>query len=215
MNEPSWFDTSNRIWEISAQHEREWVQRNVHKIRCLWLLSFVQDIRNFASVHLGGESSRGMARYTTTMDALGVLQQQPSGGSAGVFDEHEFQRLACLLMICVLIYRAFLGSDDAGADSLRSLESLLARSRGSWEGSVEGLYDTIFRVYLRADEGKSHYVVNMARTLGSLSLEARRGVENCLLYVVRRAGGGAMPDVDVFDDSRPTPDSLLASIHGD
>lgn len=106
-------------------------------------------------------------------------------------------------------------STQPNAHTLLSFDTLLDHSRPSWQGSVDGLYDTLFHGSLNSGNGesKTHYVLNMARVLGSLSLEARRGVESCLLYIMRRVRG--VNGDDFFDDSQPTPDYLLASIHGD
>lgn len=103
MGGPSWFDTSNQIWEISSQHDHEWAMNNVHKIRCLWLLSFVQDIGTFVCNNPDVYAD-GLVRYPAAMDALGVLhagsrQSRPPStpDDQTPCRENEFKRLACLL----------------------------------------------------------------------------------------------------------------------
>lgn len=222
MSRPSWFHTSNQIGGVFGQHLDEWATKNIHKIRCLWLLSFVQDIGTFIcnnpSVHIGG-----LLQYPTITAALEVLYAHskllPQQADANNCGQEEFKRLACLLYICVLIQEAFTEASDTaamqGQGTEFSLELLLDQSRDWWQCSIDGLYDALFQTSFtnEAQHRKRDYVLHMAMVLRSLSNEARRGVESCLLGIMRHTTEGGRGDF--LHDDQTTADSLLASIHGD
>ncbi len=57
----------------------------------------------------------------------------------------------------------------------------------------------------------TNYILNMAQVLGSLSAEARHGVERCLVYILCPA---EEIQQELLLEDGWTPDSLLSSLHG-
>ena len=197
MVKPTWFDSSNQILDISAQPTGVTglnpIVRSLgglERLRSLWLLSFVQDMGTFMS------NTKGLAHFVFIQQALLVLQND-----RGQSSEQKFMRLACLLGICVVLQASM-----PHEQSLASLESLLDDKRESWSGSVNGLYSTLCEVL---DPQKNEYVLNMTGVLSAISHEARKGVEACLLQMLRQ---GTRDHLSTADDI--TPDVLLSSLHG-
>lgn len=94
------------------------------------------------------------------------------------------------------------------------LDVALATSRNVWETSVYSLRAFLhhhFVAYHPDGAAKIDYVMKMTDVLGHLSLEARRGVEKCLLNMLCRAREGK---IWFSADDGWTPDSLLSSVHG-
>lgn len=236
MSKPSWFDASNRIWEICEQpftpdlHPIMGDTQNLHRVRCLWLISFIQDMRTL----MGGSSQLyldGLSFHTAVRDAALLLwadskyhtytsMHQPECTPA------EFRRLACLFFISVLLQGSMSTHQSAvsplaqqipimspGLDDLLLLDTFLDCTRPSWEGSVENLHTTLFHDFTSLPEGpqKMKYVLHMADVLRCMSDEARRGVEKCLLNMLCRIKGS---ELRFHSDDDWTPDSLLSSFHG-
>lgn len=87
-----------------------------------------------------------------------------------------------------------------------------------WPGSVEDLHNLLFSnsTELPGSVQKTHYVLQMTNVLASLSSEARRGVERCLLRILCQASGineQGTESPSSFDDNW-TPDALLSSLRG-
>lgn len=226
MGRPSWFDTSNQIWEISDQPDQEWARDHMHQIRCLWLLSFVQDIGTFVCndpyVH-----TDGLSQYPAVREALGDLQTAARHSHAEIqqtassaCDDDEFKRLASLLLVCVLA-QASLSVSQADPvqdhpDGLSALDSWLGDSRQTWKGSVLEIYKVLVdNFFSTGDRSRQmEYALKMTSVLASLSCEARRGVENCLLHMMLQTGRTRYEGI-LADGRDYNLDSLLASIHGD
>lgn len=235
MSKPTWFDVSNQIWELSKpdvnepQHPILSQAQNVLRIRSLWLISFVQDLRTFMST----PSSR-LLQYPNIQAAMALLVadfqlsiREPAGGLNNSFTEHEFSRVACIFFICVLLQSVAeqqppppdnlegrFDSTIENADSIIIIENVLMESRDQWQsGSTEALYNTLFHgVYDLPDKAKKmEYVLNLTSVLGQTSSEARRGVSKCLLHILYP--NQANPHM-VYRGDNWTPDSLLSSIHG-
>lgn len=133
--------------------------------------------------------------------------------------ESVFDRLFCLFTVAVVMQESIPSTHTSSAyqsdcnNSLAPLDIDLMVSRGLWETSVHDLRAILHHhiVELHPDGlQKIHYITNMADVLNSLSIEASRGVEKCLINLLCRS-----KDKDLFlIDDGWTPDSLLSSVHG-
>lgn len=240
MSKPSWFDSSNHISELSWHPRIEAAEasanapnpvmrntQNLHRVRCLWLISFVQDMRNLT----GG----GLAPYAAAREAVDLLQRDLRQHTLvslreEVCTDREFTRLACIFFISVLL-KGSVSTVEADATAaatipcppsdLAILDDFLNNTRDSWQGSsAENLYDALFRVFpadiLPDGERKTDYVLHITNVLRPMSGEARRGVERCLLQILWHAQGHAQgrgQGMGLEDDSW-TPDTVLSSLHG-
>ncbi|KAJ3497514.1 hypothetical protein NLG97_g1844 [Lecanicillium saksenae] len=234
MSKPTWFDTTNQIWELSKADAREpqhpvlGQAENVLKVRSLWLISFIQDLRTFMTT-----PSVQLMQYPSILNALAVLVadfQQSAQDAArrrdNSFSDHEFARVACIFFICVLVqsvsqkqpsspgsWGSVLCSPVENTDSLVIIDTILAESSNKWQASGPGaLYSALFHgVYDLPDKAKKmEYVLNLTSVLGQTSSEARRGVSKCLLHILYP--NQINPHV-VYRGDNWTPDSLLSSIH--
>jgi hypothetical protein len=218
MSSPSWFNTANKISAISEglsyPEPNSFVNDSLtlHKLRSLWLLSLVQDIQTFVFNNL--DTYRDvLVNGRAILSALRLLQAEATSSSnpatASIPNanedalDNERKKLACLFFICI-------ASTDN--DFWLSFNAVLEQFQINWQWSVEGLYETIFYATAISND-RGVYALQMASVLGSLSLEARRGVEKCLLFVMWQALGGS--GNNVLQGNQETPASLLASIHGD
>lgn len=227
MSKPSWFESTNNISEISEPSADAYAldpTMDIQKIRCLWLISFIQDMRTFM-----GFSSRFYIQGLSTCPALykaalllrDDFQAHHMDTSQDLgMTAPDYDRLTCVFAICLMIQDSMTTPLDGPLyDSLRSrglvlLNGALAESQAMWEGSVQNLcpilhhHLTAFHV-----EGleKVDYIKRMIEILGHLSLEARTGVEKCLLNMLCRTQGA---QTTFLVDDGWTPDSLLSRMHG-
>ncbi|KAK9243423.1 hypothetical protein V1506DRAFT_463005 [Lipomyces tetrasporus] len=237
MAKPSWFDSSNRVWEISEHHLNNSLHPmrasiiDLHKIYCLWLISFIQDMRTLmrSSSQL---YQQGLAVYPAVHDAVLLLHfyfqldAQTSMHEASC-STPEYDRLACLLFISVLLQESMSSSytstatpptsdsfSSPSSNSLAILDVSLQESRNMWEGSVGNMHLFLFHHFVNLPNGslKTKYAMQMTDVLGHLSLEARRGVEKCLLNMLCGTNGGKLR---FSGEDSWTPDSLLSSMHGE
>ncbi|KAJ9138402.1 Tachykinin family protein [Pleurostoma richardsiae] len=224
MAKPSWFDSSNNIFELSEQptsidmHPMRNME-NLRHVRCLWLLSFIQDMRTFLT-NSPELRMHGLRQYPAVQDALLLLQADMKRHTLAPFREEactaqEFARLACLFFISVLLQAA--ASSHAATpphlpSDLAVIDAFLD-SRNIWAGSVEDLHDALFHQFAELPDSlqKTNYVVQMTNVLASLSCEARRGVERCLLHILCQVGSGGDAS---SSDNNWTPDTLLSSLRG-
>lgn len=235
MSKPTWFDTTNHIWELSKtdasepEHPILGHAENVLKVRSLWLISFIQDLRTFMDT-----PSAQLTQYPSIQGAMAILvadfrqsAQDAALRSNDVFSTREFSRVACIFFICVLLQsRSQPSSPSPGgwdsmfsdiaenADCLLIIDTLLSESSSAWQtAGPEALYSTLFHgVYDLPDKAKKmEYVLNLTSVLGQTSSEARRGVSKCLLHILYP--NQANPSM-VYRGDNWTPDSLLSSIHG-
>jgi hypothetical protein len=131
--------------------------------------------------------------------------------------------LGCLFSISLLIQDSNSVVSDGGSiiptkrSTLDELESLLLRSQHMWMESVYNLRLALFEclsLVCGCGDGqlnKVNYVTDLVCVLGTLSLEARQGVEKCLLNLLYCLGNNN--NVTLTDEGW-TPDSLLSSMHG-
>ncbi|KAF7585567.1 hypothetical protein BBP40_010649 [Aspergillus hancockii] len=228
MTRPTWFESTNNLSEISEQsfqNAARVASVDTQKVRCLWLISFIQDMRTLMAF-----SSRlymdGLAAYPALYDAVILLRskfhsvnESPSHGSN--FLGSDYDRLACLFSICITMQESISRPPASLAsptpeiyNDMSLLDMTLATSRNLWETSVYSLRAFLhqhFVAYHPDGAAKIDYVMKMTDVLGHLSLEARRGVEKCLLNMLCRAREGK---VWFLVDDGWTPDSLLSSVHG-
>lgn len=224
MSKPSWFDCSNNISELSEQPipaddlHPAGNPENLRRVRCLWLISFIQDMRTFLA-NSPELRANGLRKYTALQDAVLLLRadmkrhmRDPSQEEA--CSHHEFARLACLFFISVFL-QASAPVDDVTAQhppsDLAVMDAFL-QARDIWSGSVDNLHVALFHHFaeLLDNRQKRDYVLQMTNVLASLSSEARRGVEKCLLHILCQVESSA--DASSFGDW--TPDSLLSSLRG-
>ncbi|KAJ6789464.1 hypothetical protein PWT90_00265 [Aphanocladium album] len=235
MSKPTWFDTTNQIWELSKTDTREpqhpilGQAQNVLKVRSLWLISFIQDLRTFMTT-----PSVQLMNYPSILNAMAILvadfQQSARDGAPrndDSFSQHEFARVACIFFICVLLqsvsqqqpsslgsWDSFLCSTAEENNSLAIINAILSDSSDKWQAAgPEALYSALFHgVYDLPDKAKKmEYVLNLTSVLGQTSSEARRGVSKCLLHILYP---NQMNPHMVYRGDNWTPDSLLSSIHG-
>lgn len=226
MSEPSWFSPANNLSEISEYRARQnllGIDVDIHKIRSLWLVSFVQDMRTLMSLS-SDLYVHGLTLFSSVYDAVLLirsnfeLEQQVQRTSYSASDQ---ERLICLLAISIMIQGTILTAhsspreSSSGMDNLLVLDTALMVSRHIWETSIHGLVSVI-RDYLTTScvDGAQRlkYVVQMTDVISQLSLEAQVGVEKCLLNMLCRTQDGRLP---FPADGGWTPDSLLSSLHGE
>lgn len=235
MAKPSWFDSSNQLWEISDSpmsvrlHPVLGDEENLHRVRCLWLISFIQDMRTLMNNSLETYAN-GIAKYTAIQKALGLIrsevsEQDTAGPDGDVCSDGENRRLASLLFISATLQSSINNSFEEGnpyMDSgyqspsnfnIHALEEVLHANTLSWAKSTENLYNLLFygSLWNARDDGITSYVLNMAGMVSRMSVDTRRGVERCLLHILRQVPAS----VSFSLDDTWTPDGLLSSIHGD
>ncbi|OAQ75877.1 peroxisomal catalase [Purpureocillium lilacinum] len=236
MAKPSWLDSSNHIREIASRqpltahlHPILGNSENLHKVRCLWLISFVQDLRTFMHKSAPHLPLIGAADYPAIREAMVLLETDfQQHAIASLYNKNcthrEFARLACLFFVCVLLQVsasaqwaiAADGNEDTPMDNWNSmdvLESFLKDNRTMWQGSAENLYMSLFHnLYDFPDKAQTtEYVLNLTSVMGSANHDARRGVERCLLHILSQSQSS--PHERTVHDGW-TPDTLLSSLHG-
>lgn len=231
MARPSWFHSSNQLSEISEQgiatHPVLGHVGNLYKTRCLWLLSFMQDMRTFMD-HSPEIYNHGLSHYTFIRDALLVVKSDlylRDGGFQADDDinERERVRLACLFYICVMLQGSVshghapdpgvqVQADFHQSYSIASLNQGLANTHAQWQGSIHDLFECLFHgaMATQTPPSKLRYALDITNVLGSMSPEARHGVEQCMLQILCQA---AMEERTTLVYEW-TPDSLLACIQG-
>lgn len=235
MSKPTWFDTTNQIWELSKNEPREPQHpilghaENVLKVRSLWLISFIQDLRTFMTA-----PAVQLMQYPSIQSAMAILvtdfqqcAQDAARRNDPSFTEHEYSRVACIFFVCVLLqsvsqqqlpspgsWELQFNNAAEHADSLAIVDAILSESSDKWQfAGPEALYSTLFHgIYDLPDKAtKMEYVLNLTSVLGQTSNEARRGVSKCLLHILYP--NQINPHM-VYRGDNWTPDSLLSSIHG-
>ena len=233
MNKPSWFDSSNQLSEICSSpmparlHTVLGDEESLHRVRSLWLISFIQDMRTLMNNSLETYAN-GIAKYTAIQKALGLIQSEVSeqdtlGSDGDVCSDGEYRRLSSLLFISATLQSSINNSSqegnmDPGYQStsnfnIHALEAVLHANTLNWAKSTENLYNLIFHgsLWNTGDDGITSYVLNLAAMVSRMSVDTRRGVEMCLLRILRQVPASVSFSVD----DTWTPDGLLSSIHGD
>lgn len=227
MSRPSWLESTNNLERISPPLfsppiMQQTLSCDVQKVRCLWLISFIQDMRTF----MGSVYTRGLSSFPFTHTAVGLLRHNfqlstISSAHDAHITEWEDEMLGCLFSISVLIQESISVMSDGdsttptGPNMLDQLEISLRHSRHLWESSIHNLrailYESLTRLF-EEGEFKVNYVMDLVQVLGTLSLEARQGVEKCLLNLLYCLGNNK--NSMVLIDAGWSPDSLLSSMHG-
>ncbi|KAJ4246489.1 hypothetical protein NW757_009538 [Fusarium falciforme] len=217
------------IEELSSQHLDAHLHPilgdtvNLHRIRCLWLLSFVQDVGTFR-VNSPEIYSHGTSLFSAIKEALGLLKLHLKQNEAGSMRQDactksEFTRLACLFFICILLQQSTSNSSAAtNLSGYRSydtqlvayLNMFLDSSRPQWQGSIDNLYTALFSTFDASVRTglNMEYIRNMTGVMASMTGGVRYGVERCLLNILCRTESNGF---DAFDEEW-TPDSLLSQI---
>lgn len=232
MAKPSWFDSSNQLWELcdsvfSARvHPILGNNDALPRIRSLWLISFIQDTRTLMNNSLELYSS-GITNYTHLQTALTFLHaaipQTNEAPDSHECNEHEYTRLACILFIILLIQSSIttplseptspsssLTSASMSVSQIADLDAFLGAHESEWSVSIERLYNTLFHDFpWQSSPSIRGYVLNLATVISFMSQETRRGVEKCLLNILPH-----IPSMGWTDEDDWTPDFLLSSIRG-
>ncbi len=232
MSKPSWFDSSNQLWEIcdTSMSARLTPLLGNHdslpRIRSLWLISFIQDTRTLMNNRLELYSS-GISNYPALQATVALLYdalpaKTESTGTHRRSDQAEYTRLACILFIVLILQSS--ASSPASDDFLprsgqqpslsqtAELDAFLMEHELEWTRSVESLYKTLF--HKSSGQGNfsnlSRYALHMATVIAFMSQETRRGLELTLLNILPH-----VPAMGWRVENDWTPDALLSSIHGD
>lgn len=228
MSKPSWLEPTNHLETISRPLSNFIPaspcppHMDVQKVRCLWLISFIQDMRTFMGYSYGCK----LSFYPSINAAVGLLRYNflcsiaTTSRTSSDITLLEYDTLACLLSFSVMVQESIPTFHDvtidtpAACDVLFRLDMSLRVSHDLWTNSVSIMRSVIYQ-YINGLYGGNcstvNYIVELADVLAALSLEARRGVEKCLLNLLCRLGNTR----DIFPiDEGWTPDSLLSSIHG-
>ncbi|KAH6649040.1 hypothetical protein BKA67DRAFT_682151 [Truncatella angustata] len=231
MSKPSWFDSSNETGIVSlATNSTPLIgsTENLHRLRCLWLLSFVQDMTNFTK-RLHMVSPKGLTPLKSVERSVQLLQKSMLVFNVCLDEIQQgdlaAKQLQCLFFICVLLQdnrhttvEANLSSSNKHTSRLTQsvplierLDIFLEEHQIYWEQSVVHLHQLLFDNYVDADLAKiADYAMHMTEVLLALSTEARYGVQVCLVNILLR------DNIEGRDDSLygdETPDSLLSSLH--
>lgn len=226
MTEPSWFESVNNISDISESVQCNALDPSldVQKVRCLWLISLIQDMRTFM-----GSSARfyveWMSTYSSIYGAVRLIEldfQRVAQNTApdAVNSASEFDRLFCLFFIVVMMQEGIPSMHTGSANQSESCNSLvrlnidLTTSRWLWASSVCDLRTFLHHHLVEFHANgiqKIDYIRNMVDVLSCLSIEARIGVEKCLINLLCRSKDKR--ESFLIDDGW-TPDSLLSSVHG-
>ncbi|KAM3549793.1 hypothetical protein ARSEF4850_008664 [Beauveria asiatica] len=234
MSKPSWFDSSNQLWEISDSsmstglHPLFGSEDALPRIRSLWLISFIQDTRTLMNNWLELYSS-GITNYTGLQHAVATLHAAVPAHSelaeSQQFDTHDYTRLACILFIVLMIQSstsilthqvAAPGCQHPQATlslaRIAELNTFLLEREPEWTQSIDELYNTLYHNFT-SNHTINHitsYALHMATVVSYMSPETRRGVKKTLLHILPH-----IPAEGWRDDSEWTPDALLSSTYGD
>jgi hypothetical protein len=99
-------------------------------------------------------------------------------------------------------------------NALAVLDMSLSAAPTTWKPSIHATRSFLHQHFLRfyaSGYQKVDYVMQMTSIISSLSLEAHRGIEQCLLNMLCRSREGGLR---FGFDQGETPDSLLSSVHG-
>lgn len=193
-------------------------------VRCLWLLSFVQDMRTF----MGSFCTKKLSPFPFFHDAIDLLRQDfqlsfETCPNKSHVTQHETELLVCVFSISVLVQESLSPLADVETvyqsrqNALAEFEEILRDSHQIWRHSAQQLrymlYNNFIQLYEDGQRQRNmNYTMNLVQVLSTLSLEARQGVEKCLLNLLYQLGNKDS-SASLKDDSW-SPDSLLSSIHG-
>lgn len=237
MSRPSWFYSCNNIDNLSLNTDSALIlgsATNLHNIRCLWLLSFVQDTRifmdRFRELFDNGLSNLGGLLQAVLLIQMQMLEPgQDEGQGQQTLDQARWEhiRLSCLFFICVLLQTTAPTNLNAshmtgknlllplsGDEAPFHLNDFLLAHNYEWQYSLQDLHQLLFSKFATGDvetRRVADYAKQMADILSSMNRESRRGVEICLLNILLdQPGLGPHHTLSVGDE---TPDSLMSTLH--
>ena len=218
MSKPPWYESTNDLSEISEHnlnHSTLGATIDLQKMRCLWLISFIQDMRNLmgmsAQLYMEGllvfpSLYRAVLLIRDNFEVDGRTPQKQYLAS-------DYDRLACLFAISIIVQESVSLSYSAPANELAILDLALQSSQDTWAGSVHLLRMFLHNHFINNYPNgvtKIDYVMQMTDVMSHLSLEAHKGIEKCLLNMLCRTREGKEP----FYIGDGNPDALLSSVHG-
>lgn len=235
MSQPSWFSPTNNISGISRPTFQQTfvlgMDIDMKRMRSLWLISFIQDMRNLMS--MSSQLYRdGLSMFPAVYNAILFIQSNyemdlafstsPTSPTQTGYSNADNDRLASLFSICIMVQEtvslslshAAAPTSSSDKNALALLDMSLFAAPNSWKSSIHALRSFLHQHFLQfyvSGSQKIDYVMQMTDIVSNLSLEAHRGIEKCLLNMFCRSRDGGI----VFrPDEGATPDSLLSSVHG-
>lgn len=237
MSQPSWFSPTNNLSVIANSNLLHWsvlgMEIDIRHMRSLWLISFIQDMRNLISM-----SSRlrqeGLSKFPfiyssvlaikSNYEADAAFSMTPTFLLRSGHSDADNDRLSSLLSISVIVQESLSQSrglhqvsssfSPNDMNALAVLDMSLSAAPTTWNSSVHAIRTFLDQHFLRvyaSGSQKVDYVMQMTNIISSLSLEAHRGIEQCLLNMFCRSKEGGLR---FRSDQGETPDSLLSSVHG-
>lgn len=218
MSKPSWFESTNDLSEISEHNSHSILGSTIdlQKMRCLWLLSFIQDMRN-----LVGMSSQlymdGLLAFPSLYSAILLIRDDFMFQGQAYKTKYlasDYDRLACLFAISIMVQESVSMNFACPENELAVLDRSLQASCHDWVTSTHSLRSFLHSYFVNSHPKgslKIEYVTQMTDVIKHLSLQAHRGIEKCLLNMLCRTREGRLP---FYVDDGGTPDSLLSSVHG-
>ncbi|KAH8702333.1 hypothetical protein BGW36DRAFT_372627 [Talaromyces proteolyticus] len=233
MSQPTWFSPTNDISGISSPNLQQMTMiSDIKRLRSLWLISFIQDMRNLMSMSLQLYRD-GLSTFPALYNAVLFIQSNfdmdftfsssSSSTSKTEYSVLDYDRLVSLFSICIIVQESVSStfvvptlttSASNNKNALALLDMSLFAAPNAWQTSVHALRSFLHTHFLQfyvAGAQKINYVMQMTDIISHLSLEAHRGIEKCLINILCRTREGGM--VYRADDGA-TPDSLLSSLHG-
>lgn len=235
MSQPSWFSPTNNLSVIANPNILHssvlGMEIDIRRLRSLWLISFIQDMRNLNSMSsklrqeglsMFPSIYRSVLTIKSNYDADTAFSMSPTFLLPNGYSDADNDRLSSLLSISVIVqeslsqtrgqqFSSFFPND---MNALAVLDMSLSAAPTTWESSVHAIrsfLDQHFIRYYASGSQKVDYVMQMTNIISSLSLEAHRGIEQCLLNMFCRSREGGLR---FRSDRNETPDSLLSSVHG-
>lgn len=221
MSRPSWFESTNdisRILESPIHRTIAGASLDLNKIRSLWLISFIQDIRTLMNV-ASRQYMEGLSIFPSLYHALLLVRMDFENQAQKNFSfaSSSYDRLTCLFSVSVMVQESISSASvipSTSTDSLALLDASLGASLDTWGSSVHNLTRFLHHHILNFCPDGAHkisYILHTIEVISHLSIEAQRGVEKCLLNILCRSSSGY---VMFLADDGWTPDSLLSSVHG-
>ncbi|EED19795.1 hypothetical protein TSTA_030610 [Talaromyces stipitatus ATCC 10500] len=218
MSQPSWFSPTNNISGISSAVLG--IRIAIERMRSLWLISFIQDMRNLMSMSLQLYQG-GLLMFPAIHTAVLLIQSNYESAINGYSDAEDSDRLAALFCISIIVQESasssFAHSSTSATENNNALSLLdlsLFGAPNTWKTSMRNLRSFLHQYFLQSyvsGSEKINYVMQMTDIVSNLSLESRQGIERCLLNMFCRSSDGKF----IFrPDEGATPDSLLSSVRG-
>ena len=255
MTATSWLDSANRIADIVKVHAEAAAAafassgaadpgaqtmtgdvQTLHKIRCLWLLSLIQDLCSRRRHGRPGGGSGGLGGHLNAVAAVVFLQRDQESDERDPLmaeqscNQHELTRLSCIILIGLLVHDASSGAcspprDDAARCASFNLARFdyllqLAAAQGTLASSVEGIHSLALSSVLNTHDPpagfqKVQYATHVAEVLASMRPESRHCAERCLYHFLglpqRREGSDTPLDGDTVAADVP-PDAFLSDV---